>query len=83
MKHQIKQLIEQVIFDNRENIVENGGNIKQYLDECFEAECEGQFWYLTDEESQAWDSSKEQREILTKEIYNLHAQYDYIIKKID
>jgi len=54
MKANIKQLVEQVIDDNRQLIIDFGGNPYQYLHSDFANQDQGQYWYLTDDEIEDW-----------------------------
>lgn len=81
MKSNIKQQIESLIHDNKQYIIEFGGNIYQYLHADFAAQDQGQYWYLTDEEIQEWESGDEEvREKYINQITDLIEQYDYQIE---
>lgn len=81
MKPAIKQLLSAVIADNNQYIKDYpGGNIKDYLVADLDAQGDnGFFWYLTDEEITAWESSEAERERLSQEVMDLIFEYDYLI----
>lgn len=81
MKNNIKQLIGQVINDNRQYIIDFGGNVYQYLHADYANSDQGQNWYLTDSEIEEWErGSEEIREKYINQITELIEQYDYQIK---
>lgn len=81
MKANIKQHIEAAINDNRQHIIEFGGNIYQYLHADYANSDQGQNWYLTDEEIAEWETGDEEvREKYINQITDLIERYDYIIK---
>lgn len=78
MKSNIKQLIEQVVTDNREHIIRYSNNPYEYLHFDFAQEDQAHAWYLTDEEITEYENGDEAvRECFNNEITDLLKEYDY------
>lgn len=82
MKTNIKHQIEALINDNRQYIIEYGGNVKEYLFVDFANQDQGQNWYLTDDEIEEWETGDEAvRNEFINQITDLIDQYDYNVNE--
>lgn len=83
MKHNIASLIEMVISESKQYIIDNGGNVAQYLEQSAESEEFGWYFYLTDEEVTEYErADADRREEIREDIRNfIQENYDYNILK--
>lgn len=79
MKNAINTLIEMVISDSKEFIIQNGGNVAEYLIADAESADQGWLWFLSDEEIEEFENgSSERRSEIISEIQNfINSNYDY------
>jgi hypothetical protein len=82
MRHSIKTLMDAVVHDNREVIIENGGNAADYLMRSTEALDQGWHEFLSDEEVEEYENvSSERREEIREEIRTwVNENYNYNLK---
>lgn len=82
MKTNIKTLLDGFVYDNKEDIIDNGGNVASFiLADAAELE-NGYLWFLTEEEITEFETSnKHRRSELLAEIFNyVQENYNYNLK---
>ena len=80
MKTCIETMLKSYIYDNRSFIVENGGNVAEYILADTEAYENGWLWFLNDEEIEIFESDKNAKHQMIQEIkHYVNSNYDYKI----
>lgn len=81
MKTNIKTLLDGFVYDNKENIIDNGGNVASFiLADAAELE-NGYFWFLTESEITEFENDLTRRAELKEEIISyVQENYNYNLK---
>lgn len=82
MKTSIKTLLDSYVSDNNSLILENGGNVAEYILADTEAQDQGWLWFLGDDEiSEYENASSERRHEIRNEIRNfVNENYNYNLR---
>ena len=77
MKKDIKQIVDQVIFNNQEAIkgYTEDGNVYEYLFADYASDGQGHCFYLTESEIKDWETSEDKRNYLINEIDEFLEQF--------
>jgi hypothetical protein len=78
MKSSISTILDSYVDDNSSCIIENGGNAAEYILANTEAQDQGWFWFLSDEEIETFESDLEARLKMIQEIKDyINTNYSY------
>lgn len=81
MKTNIKTLLDSFVHDTEQYIIENGGNVADYIIADTTAEEYGYFWFLTEREITEFENDQTRRAELKEEIINyIKENYNYNLK---
>lgn len=78
MKTCIETMLKSYIYDNRSFIVENGGNVAEYILADTESYENGWLWFLSDEEIEIFELDRDARQQMIQEIKDyVNSNYNY------
>lgn len=80
MKTYIKTLLDSFVFDNEKSIIENGGNVAEYIIAETRAQDQGWLWFLSEEEIEEFENNPTRRKKHIGEITKfVNDNYDYLL----
>lgn len=80
MKKSIATTLNSFVHDNKEFIMENGGNVAEYIIGDADARDQGWLWFLSDNEIEEFENNREKRAVHIQEIKDfVNANYNYYI----